>query len=420
MAIEEAHSEDLLLRYEHAINPGLARVFRFMGLESVEATGHGAILVDEAGEEYLDLAGGYGVMIHGYRHPRIIAAAHHQLERLGQSSRVLLNRPMVELAEALAQVTPGDLSYTFFCNSGAEAIEAALKLSRAATRRSRWISTDGAFHGKTMGALSVSGRRMYQAPFEPLVPGVTQVPFGDADRLAQVMDADVAAVIVEPIQGEGGIIVPPLDYLGRVRSLCDEAGALMIADEVQTGMGRTGRLFAVEHSGVVPDLLCLAKALGGGIMPIGAVVGRPAVWKVFEEQPLIHTSTFGGSPLATAVALEALRVTLDEKLPERSERLGTLALSALQALKDRYPDVLTDVRGRGLMIGMEFPSAGVAGALMTELFQRHVLAVYTLNNERVIRLIPPLVIGDAELGRALDEIQSAVASVAVYAKELEG
>ena len=418
MAIQ-AHSEDLLLRYEHAINPGLARVFRFMGLESVEATGHGAILVDEAGQEYLDLAGGYGVMIHGYRHPRILAAAHRQLDQLGQSSRVLLNRPMVELAEALAEVTPGDLSCSFFCNSGAEAVEAALKLSRAATGRSRWISTYGAFHGKTMGALSVSGRRTYQAPFEPLVPGVTQVPFGDAARLAQVIDADVAAVIVEPIQGEGGIIVPPPDYLPRVRSLCDEAGALMIADEVQTGMGRTGRLFAVEHTGVVPDLLCLAKALGGGIMPIGAVVGRPAVWKVFDEQPLIHTSTFGGAPLATAVALEALRVTLDEKLPERAERLGNLALSALRDLKHRYPDVLADVRGQGLMIGLEFPSAGVAGALMAELFQRHVLAVYTLNNERVIRLIPPLVIGDAELARALDEIQSAVASVSVYAKELE-
>lgn len=415
----QTHSDDLLFRYEQAVNPGLARVFRFMGLESVEATGYGAILVDEDGEEYLDLAGGYGVMVHGYRHPRIVAAAHHQLDRLGQSSRVLLNRPMVELAEALARVSPGDLTYTFFCNSGAEAVEAALKLSRAATGRVQWVSTNGAFHGKTMGALSVSGRRTYQDPFEPLVPGVTQVPFGDADRLAEVMNEDVAAVIVEPIQGEGGIIVPPPDYLGRVRALCDEAGALMIVDEVQTGMGRTGKLFAVEHSGVVPDLLCLAKALGGGIMPIGAVIGRPAVWKVFDEQPLIHTSTFGGAPLATAVGLAALKVTLEDKLPERAERLGRLAMAELRALKDAYPEVLTDVRGQGLMIGLEFPSAGLAGALMAELFQRHVLAVYTLNNERVIRLIPPLVIGDAELGRALAEISSAVASVAVYANELE-
>ncbi len=409
---------DLLTRYERSVNPGLARVFRFMGLESAEATGDGALLIDENGTEYIDLAGGYGVMVHGYRHPRLLQAAHRQLEKLAQSSRVLLNRPMVELAEELQQVTPGDLTYSFFCNSGAEAVEAALKLARAATGRSEWISTVGAFHGKTMGALTVSGRDTYRDPFQPLVPGVTHVPYGDASAVRRALHSQVAAVIVEPIQGEGGIIVPPGDYLAEVREACDQAGTLLIVDEVQTGMGRTGRLFAIEHSGVVPDFLCLAKALGGGIMPIGAVVGRPSAWDIFSVQPLIHTSTFGGAPLAAAVALEAIRVTIEERLPERAEMLGNIARTRLDQMRARYPGVIQEVRGMGLMLGLEFANAGVAGALMAELFQRHVLAVYTLNNDRVIRLIPPLVITEDQLDTALTEMEAAMAAVDQYLDEL--
>jgi putrescine aminotransferase len=414
----QAVDGDLLSRYENAVNPGLARVFRFMGLDGVEATGDGAILVDEAGRTYLDLAGGYGVMVHGYRHPRLIQAAHRQLDRLAQSSRVLLNRPMVELAEMLQQVTPGDLTYSFFCNSGTEAVEAALKLARVATGRTGWISTEGAFHGKTMGALTVSGRDTYRSPFQPLVPGVTHVPYGDAAALEAALTPEVAAVIVEPIQGEGGIIVPPSDYLARVRRACDGVGALLIVDEVQTGMGRTGKLFAVEHSGIVPDFLCLAKALGGGIMPIGAVVGRPQVWRVFADMPLIHSSTFGGAPLAAAVALEALRVTIEERLPERAERLGRIAKARLNAIQRANPEVIREVRGLGLMLGLEFPQAGIAGALMAELFQRGILAVYTLNNDRVIRMIPPLVITEAQLDEALTQIEEAVIAVRGYVEEL--
>jgi putrescine aminotransferase len=409
---------DLLTRYERSVNPGLARVFRFMGLESAEATGDGALLIDENGTEYIDLAGGYGVMVHGYRHPRLLQAAHRQLEKLAQSSRVLLNRPMVELAEELQQVTPGDLTYSFFCNSGAEAVEAALKLARAATGRSEWISTVGAFHGKTMGALTVSGRDTYRDPFQPLVPGVTHVSYGDASAVRRALHSQVAAVIVEPIQGEGGIIVPPDNYLAEVREACDQTGTLLIVDEVQTGMGRTGRLFAIEHSGVVPDFLCLAKALGGGIMPIGAVVGRPSAWDIFSVQPLIHTSTFGGAPLAAAVALEAIRVTIEERLPERAEMLGNIARRRLDQMQARYPGVIREVRGMGLMLGLEFANAGVAGALMAELFQRHILAVYTLNNDRVIRLIPPLVITEDQLDTALTEMEAAMAAVDQYLDEL--
>ncbi|MCY0898333.1 MAG: aspartate aminotransferase family protein [Firmicutes bacterium] len=410
--------DDVLWGYEHFINPSLARTYRFMGLDHAEVTGEGALVVDDEGQSYLDLAGGYGVFAQGYRHPRIIAAAHQQLDQMPLSSRVLVSPPQVALAERLASLTPGDLTYSFFCNSGTEAVEAALKIARGSTGRRTIVATTGAFHGKTYGALSVSGRELYQAPFLPLVPDIRHVPYGDLTALAREMSEEVAAVIVEPIQGEGGIVVPPDEYLPGVRALCDQFGAAMIADEVQTGMGHTGWLFAVEYSQVVPDLLCLAKALGGGVMPIGAVVGRPWVWRIFDENPLIHTSTFGGNPLAARVALEALNVTVEERLPERARELGDWLISELRALRERYPEVLASVRGRGLMIGLEFHQAGFAGMVMAELFQRHILAVYTLNNERVIRLLPPLVVERAQLEEALMAFDQSLAAVNAVKDEL--
>lgn len=409
---------DILADYEAYMNPSLARTYRFMGLDHAESTGSGAIVVDADGVEYIDCAGGYGVFVQGYRHPRIIQAAHEQLDVMPLSSRVLVSPRQVELAARLQEITPGDLSYSFFCNSGTEAVEAALKFARASTGRSTIIATEGAFHGKTYGSLSVSGRELYQRPFKPLVPDVVRVPYGDLEALCTVMSDAVAGVIVEPIQGEGGVIVPPEGYLSGIRALCDEYGAAMIVDEVQTGIGHTGKLFAVEHEGVVPDLLCLAKALGGGVMPIGAVVGRPWVWRLFDESPLIHTSTFGGNPLACRVARVALDVTIEENLPARAAELGAWLLPELQKLKDRHPDLVSQVRGRGLMIGLEFTAPGIGGMLMSELFQRHILAVYTLNNERVIRLIPPLVIERAQLEQVLTNLAEALDAVEQVKEDL--
>ncbi|CAB1128729.1 Putrescine aminotransferase [Candidatus Hydrogenisulfobacillus filiaventi] len=409
---------DWLDRMERVMNPGLARVFRFMGLEAAEVEGEGVWVRDDQGHTYLDCASGYGVFAQGYRHPRIMAAARRQLERLPLSSRVLVSPPAIELAEALAEHTPGDLQYSFFCNSGAEAVEAAIKFARIATGRTVLVSASGAFHGKTMGALSVSGRALYQNPFRPLVPDIVHVPFGDAQAVADVLDERVAAVIIEPIQGEGGVVVPPEGYLRELRRLTAANGSLLIADEVQTGMGRTGKLWACEHDGVVPDLLCAAKALGGGVMPVGAVVGRPEVWRFFDSQPLIHTSTFGGNPLAMAVAREALAVTVEEHLPERAEARGAILRHGLQQLAARFPAVIRQVRGRGLMLGLELTDAGLAAALMGALFRRQVLAVYTLNNDRVIRVMPPLIIAEAEVAEALNRFEAALEEVAGLADAL--
>ncbi len=409
-----------LARY---INPGIARAYSFLGVLSPEVRAEGAFVYDADGERYVDMGGGYGVMVHGYLHPRIVARAKSQLDRLALPSRSLPVLEPIALAKRLAEITPGDLRYSFFCNSGAEANEAALKFARARTHRATFVSTHGAFHGKTFGALSVSGRDLYKDPFRPLLPDVRLVPYGDAAALEAAVDDEVAAVILEPIQGEGGVIVPPDGYLAAARRICDAHGAMLIFDEVQSGMGRTGRYFACEHDGVAPDILTVSKALGGGVMPIGACVSTPDAAQFLDEMPLIHTSTFGGgggggAPLATAVACEAIDVMIEEDFCGQALRKGAFLADGLRAIQREFPEVISDVRGRGLMLGLETAREGVGGMLMSELLHRHVLALWTLNNERVLRMIPPVVIPMEALEDVLRLVREAAAEVAAVAAEL--
>jgi len=328
---------------------------------------------------------------------------------------------MADLAEKLATLAPGDLQYSFFGNSGAEAVEAAIKFARAATGRTKIISTVGSYHGKTLGALSASGRDVYKTPFAPLLPGFDFVPFGDGDALSAVVDGDTAAVLLEPVQGENGIRIPPADYLPLARRLCDEHGALLILDEVQTGLGRTGKMFACEHAGVAPDLMALAKALGGGVMPIGAVLGTPAVWeKVFAKNPFVHTSTFGGNELACVAALAALRVTVDRDLPAQAAAKGERLLSGLRAVQAKYPDLLTEARGVGLMIGVEFADADIGKLAIGALMHHGVIAAYTLNSPQVMRFEPPLVITDAQIDHVISAFDAAMAETKQLLADLLG
>jgi putrescine aminotransferase len=394
--------------YRSYINPPLARVMKLSG-SPVEVSASGATITDHTGRSYLDFAGGYGVFTLGHRHPRVVAAVREQLDRMALSGRTMFNPLMGRLAKRLAELTPGDLTFSFFCNSGAEAVEGALKLARAATGRATFVSTGGAFHGKTFGALSVSGRDAFRTPFAPLLPDVRQVGFGDAAALRAAVDAGVAAVIVEPIQGEGGVNVPPDGYLREVRAICDGVGAVMIADEVQTGLGRCGARFACDREGVVPDVMALAKGLSGGVMPIGAYVARPAVWNAaYAKAPLLHTSTFGGSELACAAALAALDVLVDDDLAERARVRGDQLLAGARAVMRRHPAVIADVRGAGLLVGVELRDEGYGGAIIPELLKRGVTAAWTLNAQRVIRLEPPLIVRAAEIDVALDAFDGAV------------
>ncbi|MDR3589631.1 MAG: aminotransferase class III-fold pyridoxal phosphate-dependent enzyme [Negativicutes bacterium] len=407
---------DTIEKYEKFINPAVAKLFRFMGLSTVEWRAEGSIIKDIEGKEYIDCLGGYGVFSLGHRHPKVVAAVKEQLDYMPLSSKVLFDKPMADLAALLAEITPGDLQYSFIVNSGTEAVEGALKLARIATGRCQVVSTINSFHGKTLGALSATGRELFREPFAPLLTGFTHVPYADSAALADAVTDQTAAVILEPVQGEGGIIVPPDEYLIKAREICDRSGALLICDEIQSGLGRTGKMFAVDHVGVVPDILTTAKALGGGVMPVGAFTARPAVWEKYITAPFLHTSTFGGNPLACAAAIAAINVLQEERLADRAAATGTYFIAALKQLAQDYPEIIREVRGRGLMIGVELTKEGIGGLLLSEMINRGVLVAYTLNNPKVIRIEPPL---NIERGLVDSVVAALAASVEVAQSMVE-
>ncbi len=409
---------DVSRRFAKHINPSLARLLSTVGFDRSYVRAEGAWLWDEAGNRYLDCLSGYGSLNLGHNHPRVRAAIDAVMGR-PVFVQATPNPFAVALGEVLAALTPGDLEVAFFSNSGAEAVEAALKLARAATRRPVFVSTDGSFHGKTLGALSVTGREKYRQPFEPLIPTVRFVPFGDAAALADALAlGDVAAFIVEPIQGEGGVVAAPPGYLRDAAMLCRESGTLLIIDEIQTGLGRTGTLFACEHDDVDPDILCLAKSLGGGLVPIGATISRRRIWDQAykgQNRALLHTSTFGGNSLACAAALATIEVMVEQDLSARAAELGGWFIERLRgALSDHR--MVKEVRGVGLMVGIEFyePAKGAIGRLSMEYFaqmvavelldRHHILSAYTLNNPNVIRLAPPLIVEQEDLERVVDAL----------------
>jgi predicted acetylornithine/succinylornithine family transaminase len=356
-------------------------------------SGQGCTLVDSQGREYLDLIGGLAVMSVGHSHPKVVAAIAEQSARLTHVSNLYITGPQRDLAEYLGRLTGGFES--FFCNSGAEAIECALKLVRRATGKAGIIAAQGGFHGRTTGALAVTGQPAKQEPFKPLLPGVTHVPYDDVAAIEDAMTDEVGAVLLEPIQGEAGVIVPSDDYLQLVRKICDEAGALLVVDEIQTGLGRTGAWFAYEHSDITPDVVCLAKALAGGL-PIGVCMARPEIAHAF--QPGDHASTFGGGPVPCRAALAVLGVIEQEQLCAKASAAGSRFREGLGGI---FGSAAT-IRGRGLLIGVEFQD-DIARSLVRGALDRGVLANDA--TPRVLRLAPPLVISDAEIDKGLKVIK---------------
>lgn len=397
--------------YKRYVNPPLARVMKLSG-SPVELRAAGTTIWDQNGKAYLDFAGGYGVFTLGHSHPVVIAAVREQMERMSLSGKTMFNVVLGRAAKRLAELTPGDLQYSFWCNSGTEAVEGAIKLTRAATGRAKIVATYDAYHGKTIGALSISGRETFQSPFRPLLVDVAHVPFGDASALDEAL-VDAAAFIVEPVQGEGGVNVPPAGYLRAVREACDRAGALFIADEVQTGLGRCGYRFGCDRDAVVPDVMTLAKGISGGIVPVGAFIARPDVWnRAYAKQPLVHTSTFGGSEIACAAALAAMDVLENEHLVENARERGDQLLHGCRAIADDFPHVIREVRGLGLLVGVELTNEGYGGWIIPEMLKAGVTAAWTLNQQRVIRLEPPLVVAEHEVERALTALRAGVATAA--------
>ena len=405
----EAMTQDAIEKYQKFVNPTQVALLKVGGFDHIEAHAEGVMLTDLEGNSYLDCLGGYGIFSLGHRHPKVVQAVHDQLDRIPLASKTFLNKPLADLSAKLAAISPGNLQYSFISNSGAEAAEAALKIARMATGKTDFVSTHGAYHGKTMGALSVTGREVYRKPFEPMLPGASFVPFNDADAIDAAITDKTAAVILEPVQGEGGINVPSDDYFPRVRDICDRRGVLLIADEVQTGLGRTGAMFAVNHWNVAPDIMVLAKSLGGGVMPIGATLATAAIWdRVFRENPFIHTTTFGGNELACAAALAALEATEAEDLPARARDNGAYFLEGLKRVQAKHPNILADARGLGLILGVEFTDSDIGKLVIGTMVHRGVIAAYTLNNPKVIRFEPPLIITREQIDHVLEVFAAGV------------
>ncbi len=422
--------EEMALSDAH-LNPQLGRIVRTLGFDKQWVSGQGAHLIDAEGNRYLDLICGYGVFAIGRNHPEAIAAVRDtmaaQTASLPQLGVTLLSGV---LAEQLLARVGGELKFGAMvpANSGTEAVEAAVKIARAATGRSRVLFAEHAFHGLTLGSLSLNGNEEFRAGFGPLLPGCESVPFGDVDALERALaGGEVAAFVVEPVQGKG-VNLPPDGYLQAAQRLCREAGALFVCDEVQTGLGRTGRFLALEHWGLEPDLICLSKALSGGLVPVGAVlVSRAAFDAVFDgmERAVRHGSTFGGNDLAAACALATLRVLDAEGLVQRSERLGALLLELTAPLAERY-EVVSDVRGLGLMWAIEFgaPARGARRSVwraaeraqpgifsqlvVGPLFHEHRIFCQVAGHRmNVIKALPSLVVEEAEIRRfaaALEEV----------------
>jgi len=362
--------------------------------------GSGSKVWDSEGREYLDCVAGIAVNNVGHCHPRVVEAIRNQAGLLMHCSNLYYIEPQAELSERLVKQLPPGIDKVFFCNSGTEAVEAAIKLIRRASGKPGIISTENSFHGRTLGALSVTGQEKYRAPFEPLLSGVTFVPYGDFDQLAASVDEETGGVLLEPVQGEGGIVPGGREYLMKVRKFCDEKGLILAFDEVQTGMGRTGSFLACQTLGVIPDIISMAKGLGGGF-PIGAMAARGEVMEKFE--PGDHASTFGGNPLACAAANAALQVLEEEHLPERAARLGKWALDQMRDLQKKHPGLIVEVRGLGLMLGMEMESEDLAKRVFDYCLEKRILVNRTAGN--VIRLVPPLTISKEELSLALSTIE---------------
>ncbi|MBM9466787.1 aspartate aminotransferase family protein [Nakamurella leprariae] len=395
-------------QYRDHVNRGLATLASLTGAP-LEHRSAGPFVWDVDGTEYLD-CGGYGVFLLGHRHPRVVNAVAEQLYRHPLSVRGVLDPVLARAAATLAAVAPGELPFVTLTNSGAEATELGLKLARLHGHR-RIIATIGGFHGKSLGALSVTGRDRFRRPVEPLLPDVSFVPYGDVAAVTAALaePGPPAAVVVEPVQGEGGVVIPPPGWLARVRSACDEAGALLIVDEVQTGLGRLGAWWGCAAAGVVPDVLLTGKVLSGGVVPVGAVLTGERIFAPLHRDPLLHSSTYAGNPLAAAAATATVEVLHRDGLIDVAADLGARLLTRISALvAGRAPAAVPEVRGRGLLIGLVCRDPSVAADLLRRLLSRQVLVSYSLNSGTVVRLTPPAVLEPEHVDRLLGALADAL------------
>lgn len=415
---KETITKETVDYFNRYVSPGWLKYRKSVSTNAavVEWTDSGSYCEGIYGEKFIDCLGGFGIYTCGHRNEEILETVKAQLDHQALHSQELLDPLRGYLAKAVADITPGDLENCFFTNGGAEAVEMALKLARIATGGRWYISTVGAFHGKTMGAISMGGKSTYRVPYTPMVQQVQHVEYGVAEDVRKAIrnlvavGEKVAAVILEPIQGEAGVIVPPAGYLQEVREICDEYGVALIFDEIQCGMGRTGTMWRCEAEGVVPDIMTFGKAFGGGIMPITGIICRPKMWteELIDNPWLLGSPTFGGNPVCCSAALATIKYMLENDVPGQCKEKGDYLKEGLMKLAAKYPTVIEEVRGLGLMLAVEFVTCDVGYAVAKGLFARRVMTAGTLVNAKCIRFEPAAIITKEEIDQIMVRMEEAI------------
>ena len=421
---KKAMVAETLDHFDNYVSPGWLKYRKSVSSDSeggavLEWQDEGAYCYGLNGEKFIDCLGGFGIYTCGHRNKEILDVVKAQLDHQALHSQELLDPLRGYLAKAMADITPGDLQYCFFTNGGAEAVEMALKLARIATGGRWYISTVGAFHGKSMGAISMGGKSTYRVPYTPMVQQVQHVEYGNAEDMRKAIrnliavGEKVAAVILEPIQGEAGVIVPPKGYLKEVREICDEYGVALIFDEIQTGMGRTGTMWRCEAEGVTPDIMTYGTAFGGGILPITGIICKPSMWvdQLVENPWLLGSPTFGGNPLCCAAAIATIKYMLENDIPGVCKAKGEVLKAGLEQLAAKYPEIIQEVRGTGLMLAVEFHTCELGYETSKGLFARRVMTAGTLVNAKTIRFEPTAVISDQDIKDVISRFDEALADV---------
>lgn len=420
-ATKDTITEQTINYFDNYVSPGWLKYRKSVSTNDavVEWKDHDAVCEGLYGEKFIDCLGGFGIYTCGHRNPEILETVMAQLQHQALHSQELLDPLRGYLAKAMADITPGDLKYCFFTNGGAEANEMALKLARISTGGKWFISAIHGFHGKSLGALSVTGKDTYRKPYMPMIQQVLHVQYGKTKAMERSIQnllsvgETVAGIIVEPIQGEAGVIIPPDGYLHDLRVLADKYGICLIFDEIQTGMGRTGTMWRCEHEGVTPDIMTYGKAFGGGIMPITGLICRPHLWsqQLIDNPWLLGSPTFGGNPVCCAAAIATIKYMIDHDVPGQCARKGEILIAGLKSLAKKYPKIIKEVRGTGLMIGVEFTKNELGYKVSKGLFSRGVMTAGTLVNAKTIRFEPPAVITEKQIEVVLQRMDEALNDV---------
>lgn len=409
--IHTIEKKKIIELFRDHVSSGKARIFTSFGMDFVFGRREGIYICDvETGKELINCHSNGGVFNLGHRHPEIIKVIKEALDELDIGNHHLISEQRAILARKLAELTPGNLTYTVFGVSGGEAVDLAIKVARAYTKRKKIISAKGGYHGHTGLALA-AGDEKYKKPFGPLAEGFYQVPFDNPEILEKMVDNDTAAVIFETVPATLGIYVPDREYFRRVREICDREGTLLIIDEVQTGLGRTGKLWGIEHFGVIPDIMVIGKGLSGGIYPITATCFKKEIESVFHEDPFIHVSTFGGAELGCLVALKVLEISSSEDFLSHVNSIAQFYSIELTKLKDKYPQIITSIRQLGMMMGIKMVDENLGPIMSKACYEEGLLCIYANNDKSVLQFLPPLIIKREEAEETIRRLDRAFSSV---------